>query len=193
LSSPNVSDNIYKYDGVWEIVELLKIKLEINLKRDVLICVLWGSAVLGLMTLFFMDIGNFVGDEILSDADGLLGLIRICFLVSLCIITAHLFCKHIVNIYITKKDNLIYTYPYSKKQHILSNLYLIILEILLIGIIILPLLFLFIYLSKTVFFRDIDLENIDFINMAISSILGVLSVISSCGILLYLSYKYKRQ
>jgi len=172
-------------------MELTKIKLDISFKKDVGICVLWGSVILVLMSLFFMIIGNFIGDEVLSDSVKLLGLIKIICLVCLSIITGHLFNKHIVYMYITKKDNLIYTYPYSKKEHILSNLYLIILEVITISIIVFGIVSIVIYFSGTIIFQEIDFDNVSFRDMFISTVFGILSIISTCGILTYLSYRCK--
>ncbi len=103
-------------------MNLLKTKLSIYFVKDTIKATLAITLTLLLFSSFFIFVGNMTGDKVLSSIDGLIGMIRMFWIVCLSVCIAHLCNKHVVYNFITKRTNLIYTYPYEKKEHLNSNI-----------------------------------------------------------------------
>ncbi len=169
-------------------MNLLKTKLSIHFVKDTFFATLLITLILILFSTFFIFVGKSTGDKVLSSIDGVTGMITMFWIVCMSASIAHLCNRHIVYSFITKRINLIYTYPYTKKEHLNSNILLIIIEIFVIGLITCTIFSCYIFIAYSILYKQL---NYDIISYATLNLITLSTLIISVISFVFISYKFK--
>ncbi len=169
-------------------MNLLKTKMSIYFVKDTIIITSVISLILLVFSSFFIFVGKSTGDKVLSSIDDLIGMIRMFWIVCLSVCIAHLCNKHIVYDFITKKINLIYTYPYKKKDHLNSNVQLIIIEMFVIGIVSFVIYSTFTFILYHLMYQKL---NYDIFSYVLFNLITLVTILVSISTFIYIAYKFK--